>query len=174
MLQGSLPLWWFYWDRTHHTHTHTHTLTYTGSIWNKNFLQGEAQREQKCQGMLLAFTKLTVYLFINVSKVQLVFSLRKRGHQRRLKELPQQSLGETSDAFRGPEYSGKEWAFIRIGRGNCNYKQNIIHQVTDYECTHCFDKLHKTQCGPRIENTFQSRKRWRWKPDGQQACTWNQ
>lgn len=70
-------------QNTPHTHTHTHLLTYTGSIWNKNFLQGEAQREQKCQGMLLAFTKLTVYLFINVSKVELVFSLRKTGHQRR-------------------------------------------------------------------------------------------
>ena len=87
MLQGSLPLWWFYWDRAHtphtHTHTHTHSLTYTGSSWNKNFRQGEAQREQKCQEMLLAFTKLTVYLFINVSKMQLVFSLRKRRHKRR-------------------------------------------------------------------------------------------
>ena len=79
MLQGSLPLWWFYWDRTH-----THILTYTRSIWNKNFLQGETQRELKCQGVFLAFTKLTADLFVNVSKMQLVFSLRERRQERRI------------------------------------------------------------------------------------------
>lgn len=79
MLQGSLPLWWFYWDRIH-----THMLTYTRSIWNKNFLQGEAQREQKCQGVFLAFTKLTADLFVSVSKTQLVFSLRERRQERRI------------------------------------------------------------------------------------------
>lgn len=79
MLQGSLPLWWFYWDRTH-----THMLTYTRSIWNKNFLQGEAQGEQKCQDVFLAFTKLAADLFVNVSKAQLVFSLRERRQEWRI------------------------------------------------------------------------------------------
>ena len=40
--------------------------------------------ERKCQGVFLAFTKLTADLFVNVSKMQLVFSLRERRHERRI------------------------------------------------------------------------------------------
>lgn len=73
MAQCSSPLWQFSWERTH---MYTHTLTH--SVWNKNFLQGEAWREQKAQGLLLALEELTVHLFMNVNKAQLVFSSRMR------------------------------------------------------------------------------------------------
>lgn len=58
--------------------THVHIYTHTQSVWNKNFLQGETQGEQKPQGLLWALEELTIHIFINVNKAQLVFSSRKR------------------------------------------------------------------------------------------------
>lgn len=58
--------------------THVHIYSHTQSVWNKNFLQGETQGEQKPQGLLWALEELTIHIFINVNKAQLVFSSRKR------------------------------------------------------------------------------------------------
>lgn len=62
-----------------------HTYTHIQRVWNRQFLQGEALREQKAQGLLLALEELTVHLFINVSEARLVFNSRKRDRDTREK-----------------------------------------------------------------------------------------
>lgn len=62
-----------------------HILTYTQRVWNRQFLQGEALREQKAQGLLLALEELIVHLFINVNEARLVFNSRKRNRDTREK-----------------------------------------------------------------------------------------
>lgn len=78
MLQGGSPLWEFCWERTH-------ILTYARRVWNRQFLQGEALREKKAQGLSLALGELSVHLFINVNEARLVFNSRKRDRDTREK-----------------------------------------------------------------------------------------
>lgn len=73
----------------------THILTYTQRVWNRQFLQGEAFREQKAQGLLLALEELTVHLFINVNEARLVFNSRKRDRDTREKMV----MGVLHDFF---------------------------------------------------------------------------
>lgn len=73
----------------------THILTYTQRVWNRQFLQGEALREQKAQGLLLALEELTVDLFINVNEAWLVFNSRKRDRDTREKMV----MGVLYDIF---------------------------------------------------------------------------
>lgn len=78
-----------------------HILTYTQRVWNRQFLQGEALREQKAQGLLLALEELIVHLFINVNEARLVFNSRKRNRDTREK----MAMGVLYDFFFFPMWS---------------------------------------------------------------------
>lgn len=82
-----------------------HILTYTQRVWNRQFLQGEALREQKAQGLLLALEELIVHLFINVNEARLVFNSRKRNRDTREK----MAMGVLYDFFFFPR---EAWQLI--------------------------------------------------------------